>query len=305
MISRRIFAHAASARESHAAASVDLAGVAMTGSIDFSGRAAIVTGGGRGLGRAFAQALAAAGSSVAVIARSAGELAETVRLVEQSGGQARAFTADVTDERAVDNVFAEIEQSLGAVDLLVNNAGIAGPIGPFAQSRVEDWWRTIEVNLRGQILCAHRALPGMIARRRGRIVNIASGGGATMLPYFSAYVTSKTALIRFSECFAAEVKAHGLAVFAMGPGTVRTAMAEYSLNSPEGRTWLPWFREIFDEGRDLPPERPAALLLALASGTADLLSGCFFRPEDDLEAIVAAAETVKQRKLHSLQVGRF
>jgi NAD(P)-dependent dehydrogenase (short-subunit alcohol dehydrogenase family) len=139
-------------------------------------------------------------------------------------------------------------------------------------------------------------------RGLGRIVNIASGGGATMLPYFSAYVTSKTALIRFSECLAAEVKADGLAVFAMGPGTVRTAMTEYSLNSPEGRTWLPWFREIFDEGRDLPPERPAALLLALASGRADGLSEGVFKPRDDLDSIIAAAETVKELKLYSLQV---
>ena len=87
----------------------------------------------------------------------------------------------------------------------------------------------------------------------------------------------------------------------MGPGTVRTAMAEYSLGSPEGRTWLPWFREIFDEGRDLPPERPAALLRALASGRADGLSGGFFQPRDDLDSIIAA-ETVKQLKLYSLQV---
>jgi NAD(P)-dependent dehydrogenase (short-subunit alcohol dehydrogenase family) len=145
----------------------------------------------------------------------------------------------------------------------------------------------------------------MIQRRRGRIINIASGGGATMLPHFSAYVTSKTALIRFSECLAAEVEADGVAVFAMGPGTVRTAMSEYSLNSPEGKTWLPWFRTIFDEGRDLPPERPAGLLLALASGRVDGLSGCFFRPDDDLDAIVAAASTVRDRKLYSLQVGRL
>ena len=153
-----------------------------------------------------------------------------------------------------------------------------GPLGPFTQSDVGAWWRTFEVNLHGQILCTHRALPGMIARRGGRIINIASGGGAAMLPYFSAYVTSKTALIRFSECLAFEVKDHGIAVFAMGPGTVRTAMSEYSLNSPEGRTWLPWFRDIFDEGRDLPPERPAALLVALASGKADALSGRYVYP---------------------------
>jgi NAD(P)-dependent dehydrogenase (short-subunit alcohol dehydrogenase family) len=266
---------------------------------------AIVTGGGRGLGRAFAQALAADGWAVAVLARSAEELAEAVASIERAGGRAQAFIADVTDAVAIDRAFSEVERSLGLVDLLVNNAGVIGPLGPFVHSAVADWWRTLEVDLLGQIVCAHRALPGMIARRRGRIVNIASGGGAAMLPYFSAYVTAKTALIRFSECLAAEVKAHGVSVFAMGPGTVRTAMSEHSLNSPEGKTWLPWFRDIFDEGRDLPPERPAALLLALASGRADGLSGRFVYPQDDLHRLVAAAQEIEEKKLYTLQVQRL
>jgi NAD(P)-dependent dehydrogenase (short-subunit alcohol dehydrogenase family) len=268
-------------------------------------KVAVVTGGGRGLGRAFAQALAAAGYVVAVMARSEAELAETVALVERSGGKANAFAADVTDGTAVDRAFTEVERTLGPVDLLVNNAGVVGPLGPFAKSDAGAWWRTLEVNLRGQMLCAHRVLPGMIARRRGRIVNIASGGGATMLPYFSAYVTSKTALIRFSECLAFEVKDHGIAVFAMGPGTVRTAMSEYSLNSPEGRTWLPWFRDIFEEGRDLPPERPAALLVALASGKADVLSGRYVYPPDDLDRMIKEAREIEAGKLYSLQVQRL
>lgn len=266
---------------------------------------AVVTGGGRGLGRAFAQALAAAGYVVAVVARSEAELAETVALIEGPGGKASAFPADVTDGTAVDRAFTAIESSLGPIDLLVNNAGVIGPLGPFAESDVGAWWRALDVNLHGQVLCAHRALPGMIARRRGRIVNIASGGGATMLPYFSAYVTSKTALIRISECLAFEVKDHGIAVFAMGPGTVRTAMSEYSLNSPEGRTWLPWFRDIFDEGRDLPPERPASLLLALASGKADVLSGRYVYPQDDLDRLIEEAREIDARKLYSLQVQRL
>jgi NAD(P)-dependent dehydrogenase (short-subunit alcohol dehydrogenase family) len=272
---------------------------------DMGGQVAVVTGGGRGLGRAFAQALAAVGCAVGVIARSADELAETVASIAEFGGQARAFPADVTDAPAVAAAFTAIEQSLGPIDLLVNNAGVIGPLGPFAQSSVDDWWRAIDVNLRGQILCAHLVLPGMIARRRGRIINIASGGGATMLPYFSAYVTSKAALIRFAECLAVEVKPHGIAVFAMGPGTVRTRMSEYSLNSPEGRTWLPWFRDIFTEGRDLPAARPAALLLALASGRADGLSGCFLQPSDDLDRVIAVAATVQQAKLYTMQVGRL
>jgi NAD(P)-dependent dehydrogenase (short-subunit alcohol dehydrogenase family) len=126
-----------------------------------------------------------------------------------------------------------------------------------------------------------------------------------MLPYFSAYVTSKTAFIRFSECLAFEVKDRGIAVFAMGPGTVRTAMSEYSLNSPEGRTWLPWFRDIFDEGRDLPPERPAELLVALASGKADVLSGRYVYPADDLDRLIEEAREIETRKLYSLQVQRL
>jgi NAD(P)-dependent dehydrogenase (short-subunit alcohol dehydrogenase family) len=194
---------------------------------------------------------------------------------------------------------------LGPIDLLVNNAGIIGPLGPFGDSPAADWWRTLEVDLCGPMLCAHRVLPGMIARRRGRIINIASGGGATMLPYFSAYITAKTALIRFSECLAHEVKPHGLAVFAMGPGTVRTAMSEHSLTSPEGRRWLPWFADIFTEGRDLPPERPAALLRALASGRYDALSGRYVAPADDLDRLLAEAAEIERRKLYTLEVERL
>jgi NAD(P)-dependent dehydrogenase (short-subunit alcohol dehydrogenase family) len=257
-------------------------------------KVAVVTGGGRGLGRAFAQALAAAGWQVAIVARQA---------VEVEG--ARTFIADVTDEAAVDRAVSDIERALGSIDLLVNNAGVIGPLGPFVESSVAAWWRTLEIDLLGQVICAHRVLPGMIARRSGRIVNLASGGGATMFPYFSAYVTAKTALIRFSECLAHEVKPYGIAVFAMGPGTVRTAMSEHSLNSPEGKKWLPWFRDIFDQGRDLPAERPAALLCQLASGRFDVLSGRYLYPADDLEQLRAAAAAIEVGKLYSLQVKRL
>jgi NAD(P)-dependent dehydrogenase (short-subunit alcohol dehydrogenase family) len=265
---------------------------------------AVVTGGGRGLGRAFALALAK-DHAVAVVARSAAELDETVALVERAGGRALAFVADVTDGNAVDRAISAIERDLGPIALLVNNAGVVTPLGPFADSTIADWWRAMAVNVLGPAVCAHRVLPGMRQRRGGRIVNVASGGGAVMRPYFSAYITSKTALIRFSECLAVEVAADGIAVFAMGPGTVRTAMSEYSLTSPEGRRWLPWFKDIFDQGRDLPAERPAELLRALASGRCDALSGRFVQPSDDLDRLLASTDEIDARALYTLQVPKL
>src|SRR5689334_21583422 len=107
------------------------------------------------------------------------------------------------------------------------------------------------------MLLSRAVLPGMIARRQGRIVNIISGAAASAFTYFSAYVTSKTALARFSEVLAAEVQPHGVFIFPIEPGTVRTTMSEYSLNSEEGQKWIPWFRRIFDEGLNVPPERAA------------------------------------------------
>lgn len=153
--------------------------------------------------------------------------------------------AEVSDPEAVMRMVRESEQALGPIELLVNNAGVPGPIGPIAETDPGDWWRCQEVNLRGPMLCSSAVLPGMISRRRGRIVNIASGAGTTAIPYLSAYVVSKTALIRLTEILAADVAEFGVRAFAIEPGTVRTDMAEFALeSSEEGRRWMPWFRDI-------------------------------------------------------------
>jgi NAD(P)-dependent dehydrogenase (short-subunit alcohol dehydrogenase family) len=185
--------------------------------IQLKNQVAVVTGGGRGIGRAIAQSLASAGAAVAVLARSQNELAETVRLIEEAGGRARAFVANVADPAVVRNAMRSVQESLGPVDVLVNNAGAVQPLGPFAENTVEDWWRTMEVNVHGPLLCTHAVLPGMIARHGGRIINIASGAGTVSVPYFSSYVTSKTALIRFTECMAIETRGQGISCFAIEP----------------------------------------------------------------------------------------
>jgi NAD(P)-dependent dehydrogenase (short-subunit alcohol dehydrogenase family) len=269
---------------------------------NLTGLVAIVTGGGRGIGEAIALGLAKAGASVAVVARSEDQLTQTVREITQLGSRAMFFAADVSDPAAVERMVVEVEQTLGSVDLLVNNAGLAGPIGPTWETDPDDWWRCLEVNLRGPMLCSRAFLPGMIARGGGRIVNVASGAGTFAIPYLGAYVTSKTALIRFTEILALEVAQHGVKVFAIEPGTVRTSMAGYALESEEGRRWMPWFGEIFQKGEDVPPDHATDLVVLLASGRADALSGRFFTIRDD---VVGLAQRAGAQNLGDLQTLRL
>jgi NAD(P)-dependent dehydrogenase (short-subunit alcohol dehydrogenase family) len=261
-------------------------------STDLTGRVVLVTGAGRGLGRAMALRLASDGAHVAAVARSAGELAESVRLVAEAGGVARAFVADVTDPAAVERMTHDVEDALGAIDVLVNNAGHGGTPGPVWALDADEWWMTQTVNVRGPFLCMAAALRRMVPRGRGRIINVSSRAGNIGLPFASAYVTSKTALTRLTEIAAAEARPHGVFVFAIEPGTVRTAMTERLIDSDAGRTWLPWYRETFDTGRDAQPEEGAHLVARLAAGHADALAGCFISRADDLDALIATAATI-------------
>src|SRR4051794_3747002 len=179
---------------------------------DLSGQVAFITGAGRGLGRAYAQALAAAGARVAVAARSANQLDETVALIHAAGGEAVALPPHVTDAAGVKGGVQTAEVTLGPIDILINKAGVGLPVGPVWETNPDAWWRTIEVNVRGPMLVSQAVLPSMIARRQGRIINVSSGAGNGPIPYFSAYVTSKTALTRLTEVIAAETREYGVHV---------------------------------------------------------------------------------------------
>ncbi len=268
---------------------------------ELSGQVALITGGGRGIGRAIALAFAAAGAQVAITARSTDQLAETVALIHDAGGHAVAVPSDVSDSAAVQTLVAETERQLGPVDVLVNNAGVGGTAGPLWEVDAAEWWQGLEVNLRGPFLCAHAVLPGMIARRRGRIVNIASGAGTIALPYFSAYFTAKTALIRLSEVLALETQAYGISVFAVDPGGVRTAMTDAGFGSPAGRRWLPGYQERM-EATNPGPERAVMLCLRLAAGEADALSGRFLSVQQDLPALIEQADDLRKQELYTLRL---
>lgn len=267
---------------------------------ELAGQVAIVTGGGRGIGRAIAQALATAGAAVAVTARSAEELATTVTAIHEHGGRAIAVPADVTDSHAVHHLAAETERQLGSVDLLVNNAGSLSALGPIWEVDPEDWWHDVTVNLRGTLLCTHAILPGMLARRRGRIINVASlfgirtGPGTTPSPYASGYSSSKAGVLILTAHLAATTRDYDVYVFALGSGLVRTAMAEHVVRSPAGQKWFPEVQAGFDEGRDLPPERAAQYAVFLASGKADGLTGRMVRAAYNLEELAPHIEEVQR-----------
>jgi NAD(P)-dependent dehydrogenase (short-subunit alcohol dehydrogenase family) len=273
-----------------------------TPTVDLTGQVAIVTGGGRGLGNVMAQTLAEAGAVIAVVARSEDQLAQTVSVIRQAGGKAIGVTADVTNREAVEQMVITVERQLGAVDLLVNNAGVIGTPGPIWETDPDEWWRVIEINLRGVFLCARSVLPGMIKRKRGRIINVSSVAGIVSIPYTTAYSASKAALLRFTDILAADTRNYGIAVFAIRPGTVRTAMTEYLINAPPAQKWLPWFRAIFQEGRDAPPELCGMLVTFLASGQADELSGRFIQVTDDLGDLVKRAAQIQQDDLYTLRL---
>ena len=174
------------------------------------------------------------------------------------------------------------------------------PLGPVWEVDPDEWWRTLEINLRGTFLCAQAVLPGMIQRRRGRIINVATT--ATTLAYGSAYGVSKAAVIGFSETVAAETREHAIAVFAINPGLVRTTMTEYLAYSNAGKHWLPWGQALMEGGYDLPPERSAELVLQLASGQADVLSGRFLDVTDDIDALVRRTEEIKRDELYLMRL---
>lgn len=273
---------------------------AQTHPADLAGQVALVTGGGRGIGRAIAQTLAAAGMSVAVLARSADQVAETVALIEGAQGRAKGYTADVTDLAAVEAVVKDIEATLGPVDLLVNNAAVLGVAGPSWEVDPDEWWRCQEINVRGPFLCARAVLPGMVARRRGRIVNVASIAGLSTIPNGSGYAVSKASLIRWSEHLAEETEPHGIRVFAIHPGDVITAMWEH-LVTDEVFAWLPWTRDYIAESA-IPVERSTDLVRWLAEGKGDALSGCFLSVHDDVEQLAAQAESIREKELQRLRL---
>ena len=183
---------------------------------------AIVTGGGRGFGRAIAETLAGLGANVVIASWNAPELDEVALAIKKQGGRALAQTADVADERQVQELVLAAERWVGPPSILVNNASVLDPIGPLAETSGSSWLRNIAINVGGTYLVTRAVLPGMLDRDYGRIVNISSGAADRASAGWSAYCAAKAAVDQLTRVLALELDGSGISVSAFDPGLVDT-----------------------------------------------------------------------------------
>jgi len=255
-----------------------------------AGEAAIVTGAGRGFGKAIALGLAAEGATVTVMARSKDQLDVVAREIEEAGGRALAAAGDVTKREDVERVVAAAEKKFGPTSVLVNNAGVTGPFGPVWVMDPDAWWKAQEVMVRGTLLFMHAVMPGMVERRKGSVINVASLGGQWFTPNVSCYGIGKMGQIRLSELAAAEAKGTGVCVYVLEPGTVITDMAETTIGAEDAKRWVPqmveYLKQLKQNGDPAPGlARCAEMCVQLASGRYAALAGRFLIPQDDFDRL--------------------
>jgi NAD(P)-dependent dehydrogenase (short-subunit alcohol dehydrogenase family) len=256
-----------------------------------SGQIAIVTGAGRGIGKGIALRLAAEGAAVALTSRNKAQLDGVLAQIEAAGGRGLAVAGDVTVHADAERVARATDERLGGVTLLVNNAGVAGPYGPVGVVDPGAWWAAQKVHILAPFLFMTAVLPGMIERRRGRIINISSPRSHMVTANLSAYGLGKAAQNRLADLVANEVKDYGVKAFALDPGSIMTEMADETMTSPDAQRWVPKMVERLHElkGKQGPEEGMqwcTDRCVALASGRYDALSGRYIDRTDDPEEML-------------------
>ena len=251
---------------------------------NLDGRVALVTGGGRGIGRAIALGLAATGTRVAVLARSADEVQETVNKIAERNQIALAVPADVTEPEEVRSALAKITDRWGPVEVLVNNAAAVWPLGPSAIADPDEWAAALAVNATAPARLSFNVLTGMLSRRWGRIVNVSSSivANPAGMPRANAYVTSKTALEAHTINLAAELNGTGVTVNVFRPGVVDTAMQGFIRSQdPDqiGGELHQRFVSNHERGILFTPEQSASSLLSRLHGNS---TGQIWDANDDL-----------------------
>ena len=253
-----------------------------------AGQVAVVTGAGRGFGRAIAVKLAGEGAAVTLVSRSARELEDVAAEIQRAGGRALVAAADVSNPAQVAQACTAAQQAFGPATLLVSNAGVPGPFGPVWEVDIDKWWNSEAIHIRAPQLLMRNLMPDMVSRRNGRVIVISAVASRITLPFLSAYSVGKAALNKLVEMAAAEAAPHNVQVFAVEPGFVVTQLADDTYNDPDARRYLPHMLEYLDAGKrranplaDL--NRTAERCVKLAAGDYDVLSGRFMELDDPID----------------------
>ena len=238
-------------------------------------RVAIITGAGRGIGRAIAIAFAREGARLVLAARTEAELVDTAARCGQEGGKALPVTADVANWGQVQDLIRIAIRVAGHIDILVNSAGIYGPIGPTAEIDVADWTQAVAVNLFGPLYLCRALLPHLLERREGKIILLGGGGATAPLPCFSSYAASKAGVARLADTLAEELKAFNVQVNVIAPGMVDTRIQDEVLAAgPRAGALYKKIEQARATGAGtVKPEVAASLAVFLASPASGTLTG--------------------------------
>jgi NAD(P)-dependent dehydrogenase (short-subunit alcohol dehydrogenase family) len=242
----------------------------------FKNKVALITGGSRGIGKVIARAFLEEGAKVMLSARSKDELEGTKLEFKKIFDNVLVCPTDVSNINEVKFLVEETIGAFGSIDILINAAGIYGPIGPLVDVDVELWKKTYEINVFGTFQVLHTVLPVMIKKRYGKVINF-SGGGDGPFPNFSAYNSSKAAIVRLTETLAAEMKDYHIDVNCIAPGPVNTRFLDEALAAGDKRVGKGKYEVFLKQKQEggVPPEKAAELCVFLASPVSDGLSGKF------------------------------
>jgi len=241
-------------------------------------KVAIITGAGRGLGRAVALAFGKEGARVVLAAKTRGQVehvAEELRSLKRDG---LAIPTDVSDEGQVNQLVKKTLETYGTIDILVNNAGTRGPIAPVGQIPLDEWEKTLRINLTSAFLCSRAVIPVMMAKKAGKIINVTTT--LTPRPNLTPYMVAKAALTHFSKQLSRELKDFNIQVNAIHPGVMDTEMQAEIRKAGSKAVGTDMFERLKEERMLHPPEEPASLVLFMASAAADAITGEFLSFDD-------------------------
>jgi NAD(P)-dependent dehydrogenase (short-subunit alcohol dehydrogenase family) len=274
----------------------------MSGALE--GRAALITGGARGLGLEIARAYLREGARIVICARSVAALAAAQEELAGAGGEVHAHAADVSVPEAAQELVAFAAEKLGGLDILVNNAGVYGPKGGIDEIVWAQWVRAIEINLMGSVLPARFALAYLRDADRGKVVQLSGGGATSPLPMLSAYAASKAAVVRFAETLAHEVADDGIDVNAIAPGALNTNMLDEVLEAGPDAVGEAFYAKAVQqrESGGTPLTRGADLAVYLGSRRSDGITGRLLSAVwDPWEELEQHAETLRESDIYTLR----